>query len=258
MADYKGLLTFNDTEVERITSDMPSIHENSEEGDESMDWDHLIYLKKKQVKMFLHATALTDYIREEKIPRGLRIQKAPGLFQDDDTFKSRWVAILNQCSRDLMLLIIEKKKEEVNIIKQEVSNLQEGFKAQLTEPIYDKKIMELEKLVKDFELKTKEIKIKKLKRDRKDYNQGKVYLWLCEKKRVTWAHPIENQSDLETSEVDSSDFSGDEGTSSHNLRVRTIQQRKERDNKKNFQRGERNHSSQFIFTDPQFGGTWGP
>lgn len=229
MADFKGLLTFNKSEVERITSGMPSIHEEEEDENVTLDWDHLTFLRKKQVRIFLHATALTDYVREEKIPRGLRIQKAPGLFQDDENFKSRWAAILNQCSRDLMLLIIERTKEEVEKIKEEVTSIQEGFKAQLPESNYDKKLADLESIVKDFETQTKQIKIKKFRRDRKDYSQGKVYLWLYEKKRVTWAHPITNHPDLDTSEVDSSDLSGDEGPSSRNLRLRTVQQRKDRD-----------------------------
>lgn len=239
MADYKGLLTFNTNEVERITSGMPSIHDDSENENTDIDWDYLIYLKKKQTKMFLHATALTDYVREEKIPRGLRIQKAPGLFQDDDLFKSRWAAVLNQCSRDLMLLIIDRTKEEVEKIKKETTTLQENFKTQVTDNIFNKKLEELEKSVKEFELKTKEIKVKKFRRDRKDYAQGRVHLWLHEKKRVSWAKPLERYSDLETSEVDSSDLSRDEGPSNRSLRHKTLQQRRDRGEESFFQRGRR-------------------
>lgn len=72
MADYKGLLTFNSNEIERITSGMPSIHDENDVEDVTRYWDYLTFIKKKQVKMFLHATALTDYIREEKIPRRKR------------------------------------------------------------------------------------------------------------------------------------------------------------------------------------------
>lgn len=137
-----------------------------------------------------------------------------------------------------MLLIIDKTKEEVEKIKLEVTNIQESLKPQMTETILDQKMTELEKIVKDFESKTKEIKIKKFRRDRKDYSQGRVYLWLYEKKRVSWAQPLENHSDLETSDVDSSDFSGDEGPSSRILHDRTVEQRRDRgNNKKFFQRG---------------------
>lgn len=47
------------------------------------------------------------------------------------------------------------------------------------------------------------------------------------KKRVTWAQPIEKYSDQETSDVDSSELSGDEGPSTLNLRSRTLQNQQE-------------------------------
>lgn len=86
-----------------------------------------------------------------------------------------------------------------------------------------KKIQELESGLKEFERKPKEIKIKKFQRDNKDYSQGKVYIWMHEKKKVTWASLIEKYSDQESSDFDSSDLSGDEGPSTLNLRSRILQ-----------------------------------
>lgn len=76
----------------------------------------------------------------------------------------------------------------------------------------------LETRLREFELNTKEVKIKKFQWDRKDYLQGRVYSWMYEKKKVTWVNPVEQHSDLESSDAESSDFSGDEGLSSRNLR----------------------------------------
>lgn len=157
------------------------------------------------------------------------MQKAPGIFQDDEEFKIKWASILNQCSRDLMLLIIDRSKEEVAKIKEETSKLQVAFQSQCTSEIFDKKIQEMENSLKDFERKTKEIKIKKYHRDTKDYSLNRVYAWMHEtRKKVTWANPIEKYSDQETSDGDSSEFSGDEGSSMINLRSRTLQNRQER------------------------------
>lgn len=90
------------------------------------------------MRPFFHATALNVYIREGKIPRGLQIQKSPGIFQEDDNFKSRWVATLNQCSRDLMLLIIERSREKVTKIKEEIKTIQEGYKSLCHEDQFEK------------------------------------------------------------------------------------------------------------------------
>lgn len=76
-------------------------------------------------------------------------------------FKNKWAAILNQCSRDLMILIIERYKEEVTLLREEVDKMQESFKTQCSTEQFDMKIQELETNLKDFEARTKEIKIKK-------------------------------------------------------------------------------------------------
>lgn len=163
MAECKGLLTFDVSEADRITANMPSII-NTDEIDIKVDWDNLLYLKRKEIRLFLHATALTDYVRASKIPRGLRIQKAPGIFQEDEEFKIKWASILNQCSRDLMLLIIDRSKQEVTKIKEEISKVQSVFQSQYDQEGFDKKIQEIEASLKEFERKTKDIKVKKYHR----------------------------------------------------------------------------------------------
>lgn len=84
---------------------------------------------------------------------------------------------------------------------------------------------ELETSLKEFEAKTRDIKIKKFQHDRKDYIQNRVYHWLYEKKKVTWAQPMQEFSHQDTSDPDTSDCSGDEAGPSRSLRTRTIQQR---------------------------------
>lgn len=77
----------------------------------------------------LHASSLNDYIKNNMIPRGLRFQKGPAMFQDNDTFFSKWKAILNKCSMDLILLfmeqcmsIVESNTVEIEEIKSKLQN----------------------------------------------------------------------------------------------------------------------------------------
>lgn len=78
-------------------------------------------------------------MRTAKIPRGLRIQNPPGIFQEDDEFKVKWALILNQCSRDLTLLIIDQCKQEVTKLKEDILKIQSAFQTQCSQEIYDKK-----------------------------------------------------------------------------------------------------------------------
>ena len=54
------------------------------------------------------------------IPQGLHIQKAPTLGKDDEQFMKRWGEILNKCSFDLMLLIIEQCTADTPRLKTEI------------------------------------------------------------------------------------------------------------------------------------------
>lgn len=54
----------------------------------------------------------------KKIPRGLRIKKAPMIGKSNMTFVKRWREILNKCLLDFLLLIIEQVTEAEELISQ--------------------------------------------------------------------------------------------------------------------------------------------
>lgn len=81
----------------------------------------------------MHGSTLSEYWRNKKIPRGLRIQKAPAIGKHDENFVKRWGEILNKCSLDLMLLIINQVSTEASTVKAEIEkkkvDLREKFGA---------------------------------------------------------------------------------------------------------------------------------
>lgn len=63
------------------------------------------------------------------ILRGLRVQKGPAMFKDNSAFNQKWRAILNKCSMDLILLIMEQSMAtvaenhfEIETIKMKLQN----------------------------------------------------------------------------------------------------------------------------------------
>lgn len=60
---------------------------------------------------------LTDPCKLECIPRGLRFQKGLAMLADDESFKKKWISILNMCVFDLMFLVIEKSHETMEALK---------------------------------------------------------------------------------------------------------------------------------------------
>lgn len=66
---------------------------------------------------------VSDYWREGRIPRGLRIKKFPSFGLKDPDFRSRWEGILNKCSLDLILLIIECNKREKEATQEKLAEI---------------------------------------------------------------------------------------------------------------------------------------
>lgn len=129
--------------------------------------------------MSLHASTLTQYCEDSHIPRGLRIQKGPSLFEEREEFRNKWIAILNKCSFDLILLIIEESLKDTEKLTQDIELLEDKLKKSSREmESFNKKMEELRNKISSFESKTKETKIKKLQRDGRDYLQNQVYKWL--------------------------------------------------------------------------------
>ena len=70
----------------------------------------LEYLKKQETRLLWHAITLSEYRRQNLIPRGLRLYKAPSFGLDDPEFMTKWEQTLNKCASDLEVLTIDKCK----------------------------------------------------------------------------------------------------------------------------------------------------
>lgn len=130
----------------------------------------------KELKLSLHMTSLSDYWREKMIPRGLRIKKFPSFGFPDMEFKHKWEAILNKCSLDLMLLLIEEAKKQRCESQKEMEELKAEMSSKFAdkEPTFEKDLKEgLDKLQKEI----KQEKLEKFKRDQQDYKEERVYTW---------------------------------------------------------------------------------
>lgn len=208
---------YTEEDRNRILSNIPKLLEE-QDSDLLMQCDDLLEALKKRVRITLHASTLGQYCDKAQIPRGLRIQKGPTLFSDKEEFRMKWMAILNKCSYDLMLLVIEESSKEISEIGKEIENMETKIKSvNIEAAALNKKLEEIDNKVKNFEKQLKEIKIKKIQRDNRDYLENRVYKWLEKpyrgqpKKKVSWS---DNRSEYETTaSEDSANSSADEGPS---------------------------------------------
>lgn len=220
MAQMHRKFMFTEADKTRILKNFPSMVSDFDVNN-PMSFQEVLNIRRKITRLELHAMMLSDYVKLERIPRGLRVQKAPAMFLDDTSFCEKWVAILNKCSADLMLLLIEKSSETIENLKTDLENSLTTLQAKYTKEEFDSKLKETEDAINAFMAKTKDLKMRKFDRDAKDYASNRVYKFLklnadgtstILKKTVSWANPLESGSEYDSSdyEIESASTSGDE------------------------------------------------
>lgn len=181
----------------------------------------------------IHASSLNDYLNANIIPRDkrnlnrlkqnriFRIQKGLAMFRLNESFLQKWKAILNQCSTDLMLLIIEQAVQTASCNQKEISELETKLQMETDSTTYESKINKIKEEVDKLEHNLKEFKLRKYKCDTKDCTNDAVYYFklMSFTKRVTWGR--NTYSNYDSSDGgDSTGTSGDEGTSQRETRER--------------------------------------
>lgn len=158
-------------------------------------------LSEKELKLNLHMINLSDYWRKDMIPRGLRLNKFPSFGYYDEEFKDKWEAILNKCSLDLILLLIEEAKKQKSALQLEIEKLKSELAQAEPE---DKRLPFEQKLKEDLERLKSTLtqgKIETFKRDLADYSTGVVYKWgkknYQTKRRVSFNIPSTDDDDCD-------------------------------------------------------------
>ncbi|CAL9705250.1 unnamed protein product [Knipowitschia caucasica] len=209
--------------------------DNPQAAEEQTSYNELKKLMEKEKKLELHAITLSDYWREGIIPRGLRINKFPSFGKENVTFKQKWEAILNKCSFDLMLLLIEEAKHQRTEIRQQIPEVKQKLSdlnktpeqketAAETEAKMSKSLTELNRLV------TRK-KMEKFQRDKNDYSTGAVYSWQRRFTRAPARKPQSVSFSLPSSASEEDDFAPQSQTNSFldNTPDATLHTREKRD-----------------------------
>lgn len=194
----------------------------------------------RETRLFLHAVTLSDYLRKKKIPRGLRILKAPAVGKPSPDFSQKWCEILNKCSFDLMVLIIQEMNDQLTEVRDEIKET----RGKMEKDYMDKDALKTllaeceqykEKLHKELTIMKKE----KFIRDTVDYEKDNVYKWKSDKPKRGANPQRTSQRGYSTAADTESDAYSSASTSSSFLDVRTTPQGNHSDPRTMAQRGAR-------------------
>lgn len=172
---------YSDDEGKKIITSASLLDEETVDPQDGLDHRHLLQdlkrLREKDIKLDLNSITLSDYWRKGLIPRGLRIKKFPVVgSKDKGEFKLKWEAILSKCSFDLMLLLIEEAKKDKVSIQTEIDKLNMKLD-ELRSAEFTNSLAKLNDNLIKFKEHLKQEKLRKFKRDERDYKENKVYFW---------------------------------------------------------------------------------
>lgn len=120
---------------------------------------------------------MIKYHKVQRIPRGLRIPLKPSLCKNVQRFKDRWYGILNKCSLDLILLIIEELSNILDELTKEIQEIKNEIERSVTAEEWSNILDDLNKQLNQHTQEINERKIRKFRRDTLDYKLGEVYTW---------------------------------------------------------------------------------
>lgn len=81
MSIWEEQFGYSEADKIRILNELPKAQEAPTDQD-NLDWNLLLNMKKKKVRIKQHAISLSENIRVNRIPCRLGIQKVPALFSE--------------------------------------------------------------------------------------------------------------------------------------------------------------------------------
>lgn len=174
----RSLKTMDNKEDRELKSTQVfTIDQNAdEESCSDLFWKLQKFLK-KEMRLWWDIASLKQYLKDERIPRGLRIKKFPSFDVESETFKKQWLEILNEASFKLMGLIVKHEQDSLEHLHGEISKTQDKLKQFKDTSEFVERDHKLNQVLNNLEDEITKTKRSKFIRDKHDYTEGKVYNW---------------------------------------------------------------------------------
>lgn len=177
LPESSHVYTYSETDIGRIV--------NGLEGDTTfLSTPSVLDLKtkyefesKRICTLELHLLTLGEYHKNGRIPRGLRSQMRPNLFNNDNDFKLRFEQISNKYAFDLIVLNIESLQKELNCLRIKLRDCDNRLKQLLSNEEFAQFLSKQQEFLSKFRKDTEDVKRRKWQREITDYETGRVYTW---------------------------------------------------------------------------------
>ncbi|CAJ0957398.1 unnamed protein product [Ranitomeya imitator] len=132
------------------------------------DSRHLINLE-------LHCATIAEYLKAERIPRGLRVALRPTIFKENDDFCKKFEQILNKCSHDLMTLTLDTLQKSITSVREKVHSTETQLSTSMTSDDFQSFKTKLTSTLLQHRQESEQKKRQKFLRDTEDYRNNRVH-----------------------------------------------------------------------------------
>ncbi|KAG8549469.1 hypothetical protein GDO81_021143 [Engystomops pustulosus] len=193
MGDRFQTFVYTDDERERILQDIQgdTTFLNTPSTDELKR--KYEFISKRTVSLQLHLVTLGEYLKNKRIPRGMRSNIRPNLFSQDPFFCSKFMHISNKYSMDLILLNIEFLQQEIKKLQGDIATMETSLSTALN-PTQLKNFLDVntDRMTK-LKLEQEQTKRSKWARDEDDYKTGNIYNWQSYTGTPPKKEPVKNK-----------------------------------------------------------------
>lgn len=147
----------------------------------------------KQIRTWWDIVTLDQYTSDKITPRSLRWDLGPNDGMTDQHLTDEWLTFLNQCEQKPLGIIIHRRKYKFQNIEQKIAELKELMSPFMNSVEFKEKQSKLLEAVQKIENDTKNKRLKKYTRDKKDYATNKIYKWQENTNADTEGNPVESR-----------------------------------------------------------------
>ncbi|XP_075682937.1 uncharacterized protein LOC142651759 [Rhinoderma darwinii] len=170
-------LSYNQEQMDNILSQVTTSRDFLQTPPTETRSRDLEKTSRRLINQELHSATLAEYIKVQRIPRGLRMPIRPTIFKENPEYCTKFEQILNKCSFDLMVLTVSFLQKNIADLRKEVTAAEQQLRTTLS--LIDFTNFD-EKLKTNLGIHRSEIenqKRRKFQRDLDDYQNNRVYKW---------------------------------------------------------------------------------
>ncbi|CAJ0966792.1 unnamed protein product [Ranitomeya imitator] len=132
---------------------------------------------RRAVNLELHIITIAEYLRVQRIPRGLRVPLQPTFFREDKDYCTKFEHILNKCSADLMTLTLSYLQKNLDTVNAQINAIESQLISTMPQEEFQELKTKNQELLRSHRSELEKRKRSKFLRDTEDYLQSRVYQW---------------------------------------------------------------------------------